>query len=134
MKCITAALCVLCVACSLPVSEARYGELISTHPVHSTVRMTRTGAGGVDRELMIEEGRLSVRFEHSGVSLDLNEYPGEEVTRYFDSLEGPLEFELPDGTSFVYFGDAFEVDGATYELEPGSGISSFSRSGSLSNP
>jgi hypothetical protein len=89
---------------------------------------------GVDREVRIDDGVLSIRFENSGVSLDLSEFPGEKITQYFDELEAPLEFKLPDGTRFVYHGDSFEVDGETYELEPDSGMSSFLRDGLLINP
>ena len=96
--------------------------------------MSKTGAGGLDRELEIKDGFLSVRFEHTGVRLDLSEFPGGEVTRYFDSLEAPLELKLPDGTRFVYYGTSFEVDGETHELDPGSGISSFMRGGLIINP
>jgi hypothetical protein len=88
----------------------------------------------MDREFVIKDERLSIRFEHSGVHINLREFPGDKITRYFNSLEAPMEFKLPDGTHFIYHGDSFEVDGESYELEPGSGMSSFSRVGLLINP
>ena len=134
MKNITAVICALLAACSSTQSDTSSVRHIATHTLEGSVRMTRTGSDGLDREFEIKDGQLWIRFEHSGVSLDLSEFPGDEVTRYFDSLEAPMEFKLPDGTRFVYHGDSFEVDGETYELEPGSGMSSFYRDGLLLNP
>lgn len=137
MKIFTAVICALLTACSMTLSSTSSTSStrhISTHGLKGSVRMTQTGSGGMDREFEIKDGHLWIRFEHSGVSLDLSEFPGDEITRYFDSLEAPMEFKLPDGTRFVYHGDSFEVDGETYELEPGSGMSSFSRVGLLINP
>ena len=134
MKILTAVICALLVSCFSTQSVTSSAQHMVTHTLEGSVRMTRKGSDEVDRELGIEDGKLWIRFEHSGVRLNLREFPGDTITRYFDSLEAPMEFKLPDGTRFVYRGDSFEVDGETYVLEPGSGMSSFSRVGLLINP
>ncbi len=133
MNRILAVTCVLLAACGATQVRTLSRNVSVTFSAQGNSYMSKEG-DGVDREVRIDDGVLSIRFENSGVSLDLSEFPGEKITQYFDELEAPLEFKLPDGTRFVYHGDSFEVDGETYELEPDSGMSSFLRDGLLINP
>ena len=104
--------------------------VVVTHPITSMSRMTLANPReGIDRELLIKGGTLLIRFGDSGVRLNLADFPGENITRYFDELQTPMHFKLPDGTVFIYRGDSFDVGEQTYEISPGSGITSYDHPG-----
>lgn len=100
-----------------------------THNVGGTAEahMTRTSSSPsagttMEAEYHIQDGTLLIRFGDSGVQLDMSDFPGDTITRYFDELEVPMEFKLPDGTSFIYRGDSIEVGGESYDLPMGVGV------------
>jgi hypothetical protein len=124
----------LLVGCGAPGRSASSDRTLTptvtvTHPTGSVSRMTSTSSAGVDRELLIKGGTLLIRFDDSGIRLNLADFPGENITRYFDELQTPMHFKLPDGTIFIYRGDSFDVGGETYEITPGSGITSYDHPG-----
>ena len=65
MKNITAVICALLAACSSTQSDTSSVRHIATHTLEGSVRMTRTGSDGLDREFEIKDGQLWIRFEHS---------------------------------------------------------------------
>jgi len=112
-------------------------DVVVTHSIQGgSIQMTRSSGvvgGGrfPDVEFRVKGGILLVREGDSGVQLDLSDFPGDSITRYFDSLDPPLVFDLPDGTRFVFHGSSFEVGDETYEIEPGSGVVSYVHPGEL---
>ncbi len=103
--------------------------------IHMSQNSGVVGGGRLPNvEFRIKGGTLLVREGDSGVQLDMSDFPGEMITRYFDALDPPLVFDLPDGTRFVFHGSSFEVGEETYEIEPGSGIVSYSHPGQIKVP
>ena len=94
---------------------------------------TQTGSE-VSRELWIKDGIMRIRFGDSGVELDLSDFPGKTITRYFEDLELPLRFKLPDGTPFVYRGDSIEVGTNTYQINQANGIAIYEHPGVIRYP
>jgi len=108
-------------------------DFLGTFSLDRVIHLKRTEGDTIDRELRVNKGQLSIRFEDAGVKVDLDEFPGDEIKLHFKDLEAPMKIVLPDGTYFFFRGDSFEVEGQTYELEQGSGMLSFYRDGLLLN-
>lgn len=120
-------LCLLAACGSTGGSGSRF--VMVTHPVSGTAgsHMTHTSwtpstGTTTEAELHIQDETILIRLGDSGVQLDLSDFPGDTITRYFDELEVPMAFELPDGTSFIYRGDSIEVGGESYDLPMGVGV------------
>jgi len=111
-------------------SETTTTHLYSaTHTLSGSSRMTAQTGTEVNREMSIEDRIMTIRFQDSGVQLDLADFPGETITRYFKDLKLPLHFQLPDGTLFVYRGDSIEVGANTYQITQGKGIAIYEHPG-----